>query len=380
PRFAAELTTVGIPLSEVFIRVRKQVLEDSHQRQQPSSTDSLTESFYFAVGDPATKLVRLTATLTYQPDGGASSQAVLQLTPNAGDASYSATLVGIGGSGSIGFSNGVSETRGHSTTFTFQQATPGRIPILTANGYMMVSAATMQIAVDQSSLLAGQMATGNITGNVKMLGYPFAATDKYRAMTQSPPTDAAASSMSVNAQLVGNYSATLVPKGSSDAGAAANSSGGPSAPTPVLPPNFSSGAGRTDLARGVGAGDTSSCASGCQAKIGDFKVVAKYQYPHSTYPSLRCDEKVFKLPDAWPSQPFLHSVVCKGPNANNVPVVLINFRLANTDRVKDQDAVIVFNDGNGLGHFQAGRNGRLWRVKIYGTGDLVESMSISETP
>jgi hypothetical protein len=61
-------------------------------------------------------------------------------------------------------------------------------------------------------------------------------------------------------------------------------------------------------------------------------------------------------------------------------VVLINFRLANTDRVKDQDAVIVFNDGNGLGHFQAGRNGRLWRVKIYGTGDLVESMSISETP
>ena len=102
-------------------------------------------------------------------------------------------------------------------------------------------------------------------------------------------------------------------------------------------------------------------------------MTARYSYPHPTYASLTCEEKVFHLPANWPGGPYLHSIVCVGPNANGIPVKLINFRLAATDRIKDQDSVIVFSDGYGRGSFLSA--GKLWRVKIYGIGSL-ESMTI----
>ncbi len=131
--------------------------------------------------------------------------------------------------------------------------------------------------------------------------------------------------------------------------------------------------------RGLDQSETSRelCPQGCSAKIRDFKLVQRYHYVHPTYGTLECEEKVFQLPPTWPGGPYLHSVVCKGPNARGVPITLVNFRLAKTDRMKDIDVVIVFDDANGTGRLM-GPDRHAWEVKIYGTGDI-ETMEISMT-
>ncbi len=130
--------------------------------------------------------------------------------------------------------------------------------------------------------------------------------------------------------------------------------------------------------RSGGSSPADPCADGCKADIGSFKMVKRYQYPHPTFGTLKCDEKVFELTAGWPGGPYLHSVVCDGPNARGVPVTLINFRLAKSDRVKDEDVTIFFDNATGVGKF-LGADRHPWRVKIYGTGS-VESMSIEILP
>lgn len=120
------------------------------------------------------------------------------------------------------------------------------------------------------------------------------------------------------------------------------------------------------------------CAGGCNAVIGSLKFVRRYEYPHPTYSSLNCEEKVFKLPPDWPGGPYLHAVVCKGPNANRVPITIINFRLAASDRVKDEDVTILYDNVTGQGFFRS-VDLQNWRVKIYGPS-AIESMSIEMTP
>jgi len=124
---------------------------------------------------------------------------------------------------------------------------------------------------------------------------------------------------------------------------------------------------------------TDKCADGCSAKIGDFKVVARYSHPRPEDPSFMCEEEVFRLPDNWPGGPFLHSQYCRGRPANGTVKSFVGIRLAASDREYDQDTTIVFDGAVGHGVIPNYLEGKLWRgpwrVKVIGLG-TVESMTI----
>ena len=374
PHFAEALDTPGLSISEVFIRVRNEVSAESKGRQLPYSTDTLGESFYFSLNNPGAKMATLTANVTFQPSGFPSSQMVIQITPNAGDSTYTANIMG---GTMLAFTNGTGAIREHTQTFTFNSITPGRnVMALGGGSFVLISVGSLSLAVDQkSNSSAASFANGNVSGTLSLTGTPYAGRNRNETSRQSSTAATSNTNVAISGQLVGIYTETLVPKeaqGTSLAAVPPAASPG-STPAPVA-------SGRPDpdarLKANRPAYDDAPdfCPSGCDGRIGDFKRVARYQYPHPTWGTLKCEEKVFQFPPTWPGGPYLHSVVCKGPNANGVPITLVNFRMAATDQVKDQDVEILFVDATGQGKFM-GADGKAWRVKIYGTSD-VESMTI----
>jgi hypothetical protein len=235
---------------------------------------------------------------------------------------------------------------------------------------LKVNAGSLRLVLNQPSNL-----TGTLTGTFQFTGAARTSADRYDRNSSSPAARSRDSDQTISGQIVGTFLQTLDPK---DSPRPSPSGAGTTLPSASTPASVESGAPNPAsplAARSRANNDTTGfCPSGCNARIGDFKLVARYQYPHPTWGTLKCEEKAFQLPSNWPGGPYLHSVVCKGPNANGVPITLVNFRLAATERVKDQDIVIVFDNATGQGSFR-GTNRQYWRVKIYGTDD-VESMTI----
>ncbi len=340
--------------------------------RQPA-TDTLRESTNSSSNDPEVKLASLMANVTYQPSGFPSSQLMIQITPNAGDSTYTARTIG---NIMVAFANGTAVIRGHAQTFTFDSITPGRNMVVLGSSYLSVTGASLLLALDPTSTSPNVSGgSGSVSGTLSLTTTPYAGWGPNGKSPHSSTAGKGDTNVATSGQLIGSYTATLVPKGSpatSPATVAPEVSPGTTAATMAsgLPNPYD----RSRANRPTDGGTNELCPSGCNAKIGDFKVVARYQYPHPTWGTLGCEEKVFRLPQTWPGGPYLHSVVCKGPNAHGIPITLVNFRLAATDRMKDQDVVILFVDANGEGAFM-GPDRRAWRVKIYGTAD-VESMTI----
>ena len=312
------------------------------------------------------KLARITANLTYQPAGLPSGQVTLMLTPNAGDATYTASLMG---SFYATFTNGTVSADG--LTFNFNSLYQGgKVMVSMGNRYLTATSGSLSVTIDHSLNSGTGMASGSLSGSVKLAGTAFEARQPGVGYGRAPRPGQGGTTAEVSAQLAGTYQAVLMTKDVAAATAA-------SLPSPVQSQVPAMPGNPSMTAPGGNRSQADPCARGCKAAIGSLKQVARYQYAHGTYASLRCEEKVFALPEDWPGLRYLHSVVCNGPNARGEPVTLINFRLAETEREKDQDVAILYTD-TGVGSFR-GTDGRHWRVKIYG-GPALESMTIDMTP
>jgi hypothetical protein len=313
------------------------------------------------------KLSQLIAHVTYQPSDSPSGPATVTVTPNAGDATFTARLMVTAGSPIMAtFANGTLSPDGR--TFTFNSLQPGPNLILVENRSVSLSGGTLTLTLEKALSPAAGM--GNVSGSMTLDGAAFDARAVAQARRAGRPLPSADAGVAVklSAQMSGTYIASLVPK--TDAAPAGQSQIAPAPPAVIGP--------KSEAARqGPAVPPAGACADGCQSTIGALKVVARYQYPHATYPSLNCEEKVYRFPADWPGGPFLHAIVCNGPNPRGAPVTLINFKLAKTDRAKDQDTVILYTDV-GAGSFR-GPDGRLWRVKIFGPS-TVESMTIELAP
>lgn len=321
---------------------------------QPPARTQLIDPTPKPVSSTAMKLSHLQANITFQPAGAPSGQLTLTLTPNAGT-TYSASVFG---TIVVAFVNGTASNEGQK--FSFDAIEPGRLPFAVGGAYYAVSGGALRIALTQTNAPGSPTATGSLSGSLSLLGAAVTAA-RGRISAPQPGTDPAG--ITLSGQITGTYYATMVPDVPGEPVAVA-------VPTVTANPAF--------------ALPTVPCADGCSSKIGDFNHVAQYTYAHPMYPSLKCDERVFKLPADWPGGPFLHSVVCKGLNPNRANVTLINFRLAATARDHDEDVTILFDGATGSGSIPSTRTERLrqgpWRVKIFGGGEVVESMTIEVKP
>lgn len=75
-----------------------------------------------------------------------------------------------------------------------------------------------------------------------------------------------------------------------------------------------------------------SCDDGCEVSLRDLPVVQRYEFRTNAYRG-QTRETVYKLPENWPPPRFLHRI-------ETFPALTV-FYLAGTDRVGDQDCVIV---------------------------------------
>jgi hypothetical protein len=295
---------------------------------------------------------QLLATGTYQMEG-TSGPLLLVVTSNASDSSYTARLTG---GFLLTFVGGVKDQDG--LTFSFNNLQAGSQVVVLNGNPLPVPGASLKVTLDRS----GQ-ATGRLTGMINILVTTGGALPHRRAGTKTEGEGAPATT--VTGQISATYRITEAAQQS----------------LPMPPAAESPAAAATNTITSARTQDRSNisspvelCAGGCRTRIGDLKMTAQYEYPHWTYPSLKCDERVFQLPANLPSKPYLHSIVCRGPNPRGAEVTLINFRLSETDRMKDQDVVILYSDAVGIGSF-LGTDHQLWRVKVYGTSSI-EDMSI----
>ena len=310
-------------------------------------------------GGADTTISTLTISGVFQPKGLPSAQMMIVVTPDSGGTTYTARMMG---ATIATFTNGVVDDQQRS--FRFSSVQPGVVSAASYGSYLRFTNGSLTLTFTQDAGSQGvQTQSGTVRGVAELSGSVLEGRKAGRTSS-----DGAGRPGEVSGEISGTYTAILVPKATRS-----NS--------PAEPPGIAAQPGAPPPSReGLGSGEDprfqaaqNPCIGGCNAMLGDLKVTARYSYPHPTYASLTCEEKVFHLPANWPGGPYLHSIVCVGPNANGIPVKLINFRLAATDRIKDQDSVIVFSDGNGHGSFLGA--GKLWRVKIYGIGSL-ESMTI----
>jgi uncharacterized protein (TIGR03437 family) len=135
--------------------------------------------------------VSLLAPVTFQPVGYPSGQLVLQVTPNAGNVTYTATISG------LTFVNGVASNQNQ--TFTFSALQPGTLLMPTlfyGTPTLQVSSASLTFTLAQS-YAAGGFAAGSLTGTMNVTGTPIPA---------------GGASVTASGAIVGNYEATLPPQ------------------------------------------------------------------------------------------------------------------------------------------------------------------------
>jgi len=323
---------------------------------QPPARTQLIDPTPKPASTTAMKLSHLQANITFQPAGAPSGQLILTVTPNAGT-TYTASVLG---SISATFVNGTGSNEGQN--FSFDAIEPSRLPFAVGGAYYSASGGALKIALNQNNPPGSATATGSLSGSLSLIGASVAAG---RSRVGAPQAQADPGGVTLSGQIIGTYYATMVPDVPGEPVATAapvvSVTSNPAFTLPAVP-----------------------CADGCTSKIGDFSRIAQYAYAHPLYPSLKCDERVFKLPMDWPGGPFLHSVVCKGLNPNRANVTLINFRLAATARDHDEDVTILFDGATGSGSIPSTRGTRFrqgpWRVKIFGGGEVVESMTIEVKP
>jgi Caspase domain len=311
------------------------------------------------------KMSRLTANVTLQPEGSPSIQLSLSMTPNAGGKTYTAGLMG---SMTANYLDGTASEDGK--TFTFTAVGPGIAPFTMPGGYYTPGSGSLKLVLTPNSAISGgAMATGSLAGAMILVANPYEAP---RKRPGAPTTPANTRPVTVSGQMNGTYFASLVPDtpGSTEI----------TAPPVAVPSNADSYSAKLGGA-GLPSVPPEKCITPCSSKIGAFKLAARYTYTDARYPGMRCEEKVYRLPDDWPGKPFFHTAACKGLS-NGKPVTMLAFHLAATDRVHDSDITIPYDGmiGNGrIPNFLEGRSWHgPWRVKIFGEGD-VETMTMEVT-
>jgi hypothetical protein len=372
--FVAALGKRGIEVRQLFTEVRSGVEKESGQREHPVSTHLISESYILAPANLGMVMTNMTVSAAFQPAGLSGMQITIGVTPNAGN-TYTATLRSNSAPDVVVATlvNGVATDDGKTLTFeSLQRSENVPMSAFYSSGGVMytLSAATLTMTLTPSGSGEGAgQASGSMRGFLNFSGRPI--TMGGRGFTPDPKTG----DVTASGQVLGTYSQTLV----ADTGQPLSAP----VPQPTGVATF-----RTSPLPRVGVDGSKpftmpkiKCAEACTAKIGDFKRVARYSHPHPQYPTLTCDEKVFQLPEDWPGGPFLHTVVCKGPNARGTTITIVNIRLARSAREHDEDTTILFTGAAGLGTIGAHQDqpGRPpsgpWNVKVFGDQD-VESMSI----
>ena len=134
---------------------------------------------------------------------------MIMLTPNA-DSTYTATLMG---GVNATFTNGVASE--NNQNFTFNSLQRGG-PISLGNRYFIASSGSLSLAISQTN--SGFTATsGNVSGAIKLAG---AFPDTRQALLKpgqaraAQSNDDSGSSASLSGQIIGTYTAVLVPKDS----------------------------------------------------------------------------------------------------------------------------------------------------------------------
>ena len=114
----------------------------------------------------ALPFANLVATVTFQPSGSASFVTVIELTPNAGSSSYSASLVG-----GATFLNGTASSQGQVFTFNDIQSS-GLFLVPDISTWVVVATGSLSLTLYPTPAVSG-VQQGNVTGTLTVAGNAF---------------------------------------------------------------------------------------------------------------------------------------------------------------------------------------------------------------
>lgn len=177
-------------------------------KPEPGLISQLSQPGTVAPIGPAkpTRVSQLMVNGTFQPAGLPSGPAQIILTPNAGS-TYTATFTGAGLMAT--FTNGTASA--NDQVFTFNSLQQGRTAALLDGKYFVASGGSLTLSVNQTNSGA-TASTGNVSGSVNLVGTASETRPKPAYGRAAPPNDAPFASAKLSGQIIGTYTAMLVPK------------------------------------------------------------------------------------------------------------------------------------------------------------------------
>ena len=153
-----------------------------------------------AASRPAMTMSDLTVNGTLQPKDAPSSQVAIRVTPDAGNATFTALLMG--GGSAVTFTKGVASDEGRTLTFSSIQ----RGMVVFGSTYLQLSGGSLNLKLVGSSTALVSLEQGNVSGSFQLTGSAVQGRKVFGRMAPNgPPT-------TIQGDIIGTYVARLVPK------------------------------------------------------------------------------------------------------------------------------------------------------------------------